>query len=170
MPQCKKCDRYFSNRLTLENGKRVSVCRRKYCLDCSPYNTHNTKKLEKQNVEEIRHCKICYKNYVKTKNNKLLNKCGSCHANKNKKKNKIKLVMLFGGKCNKCGYNKCVHSLVFHHKNPQEKKFTISGHHSRSLETLMEEAKKCELLCSNCHQELHHSGYFLDFIEPEYII
>src|SRR4051812_16167087 len=63
----------------------------------------------------------------------------------------IKLEL--GGKCEKCGYDKCIQALCFHHKNPKEKSFTL-GSQSRSiakcnLEVYREEAKKCELLCAN---------------------
>jgi len=34
---------------------------------------------------------------------------------------KKKLVKLLGGKCEICGYTKCLSALVFHHKNPKTK-------------------------------------------------
>ena len=40
------------------------------------------------------------------------------------KRKKEMLVKLFGGKCVNCGYNKCIYSLDFHHKNDKEE--TIS--------------------------------------------
>ena len=52
----------------------------------------------------------------------------------------------------------CIGALEFHHKNPKEKEFLISGPRlTYSLKRLTEEAKKCELLCSNCHKEIHYS-------------
>jgi len=67
---------------------------------------------------------------------------------------KQEIVAYKGGKCEICGYDKCVGALVFHHQNPEEKSFSISHHHG-SLERLKKEADKCLLLCSNCHRELH---------------
>lgn len=73
---------------------------------------------------------------------------------KNRRRNiKLRLVEMNGGKCNICGYNKCLAALEFHHKNPKEKEFHISRNRSFA-ETLME-SKKCILVCSNCHHELH---------------
>lgn len=68
---------------------------------------------------------------------------------------KEKLVMYKGGRCEKCGYNKCIAALEFHHLNPLEKDFSISGK-SWGFETLKLEVDKCMLLCANCHKEEHY--------------
>lgn len=60
-----------------------------------------------------------------------------------------------GGKCQICGYDKCYQALEFHHINPEEKEFTISYNQNKSWKTMSKEIKKCTLLCSNCHRELH---------------
>lgn len=65
-----------------------------------------------------------------------------------------KLIGYKGGECVECGYKKCLSALHFHHIDPNEKDFTISGK-SWSFERLKEEVDKCILLCSNCHIELH---------------
>lgn len=67
---------------------------------------------------------------------------------------KQKLVEYKGGKCLKCGYNKYFGNLTFHHRDPLQKDFTISGQ-SISFDKLKSEVDKCELLCHNCHGELH---------------
>lgn len=72
-----------------------------------------------------------------------------------RKRTKGKLVTYLGGKCQLCGYNKCIGALEFHHRNPLEKDFTIGGN-SRSFERLKEEADKCLLVCANCHSEIHN--------------
>ena len=59
-----------------------------------------------------------------------------------------------GGKCERCGYSNYLGALDFHHKDPSQKEFTI-GNRDFRLEQCIEEAKKCILLCSNCHRELH---------------
>lgn len=72
-------------------------------------------------------------------------------------KRKIALIKLFGGKC-KCGYSKNLSALDFHHLNPKIKSFGIDARQcsNRKWEVLVKEAKKCELLCHNCHMEEHH--------------
>lgn len=71
-----------------------------------------------------------------------------------RKRTKLKLVEYKGGECEKCGYNRCIDALEFHHKDSSEKDFTISGK-SWSFERLKKEADKCILVCSNCHKEIH---------------
>jgi DNA-binding CsgD family transcriptional regulator len=72
---------------------------------------------------------------------------------------KIKLVEYKGGKCEKCGYDKCTDALEFHHLDPNEKDFTISGK-SWSFDRLKKEVEKCILVCSNCHKEIHYNLKF----------
>lgn len=71
-----------------------------------------------------------------------------------RKRKKIELVAYKGGCCQLCGYDRCIEALEFHHNDPNEKDFTISGK-SWSFERLKVEADKCILVCSNCHKEIH---------------
>ena len=50
-------------------------------------------------------------------------------------------------------------ALDFHHRNPKEKKFSISQAVRRmlSFEEIEQEVLKCDLLCANCHRKLHYS-------------
>ena len=72
-----------------------------------------------------------------------------------RKRTKIALVEYKGGKCCVCGYNKCIEALEFHHLDPSQKDFQISGN-SKSFEHLKQEVDKCILVCSNCHKEIHY--------------
>lgn len=63
-------------------------------------------------------------------------------------------VDAFGGKCCICNYNKCMAALSFHHVDAAQKDFQISK--PKSWEKFVAELKKCILLCSNCHLEVHH--------------
>lgn len=67
---------------------------------------------------------------------------------------KQRLVDYKGGKCQICGYNRCINALEFHHVNPEEKDFTISGG-TKSFDTLKPEIDKCIIICANCHRDLH---------------
>ena len=79
-----------------------------------------------------------------------------------RKRTKIKLIEYKGGKCELCGYNKCTSALHFHHLNPNEKDFSISGK-SLSFEKLKSEVDKCVLVCSNCHSEIHEGITKVEF-------
>ena len=67
---------------------------------------------------------------------------------------KRKLIEYKGGKCQICGYNRCQEALEFHHLDPSQKDFTISGG-TKSFESLKPEVDKCILVCANCHREIH---------------
>ena len=71
-----------------------------------------------------------------------------------RKRKKKALVEYKGGKCQCCGYSKCIEALEFHHLDPNIKSFTISGK-SKSFNSLKSEVDKCILVCSNCHKEIH---------------
>jgi len=65
------------------------------------------------------------------------------------------LVEDAGGRCVRCGYDRCVAALEFHHLDPAEKRFALSTRGvARSLEKARVEASKCVLLCANCHAEV----------------
>ena len=73
---------------------------------------------------------------------------------------KLQAVKLLGGKCIRCGYNKCVDALEFHHKDPEVKEFKLGSGNTLSWKEYKNEALKCMLLCSNCHKEIHSEiGY-----------
>lgn len=65
--------------------------------------------------------------------------------------------------CEKCGYSKNTHqsfktqALQFHHKN-DNKEFEISNmvHRGFAKKTIINEMKKCVVLCARCHIEEHY--------------
>ncbi|CAB4125727.1 HNHc domain containing protein [uncultured Caudovirales phage] len=84
--------------------------------------------------------------------------CKSCWNRKTYKSSRDKLDLLIserGGACERCGYNKCFQALQWHHIDPNEKEFGISGRRGSPLAELREEVAKCQLLCANCHAEVH---------------
>jgi hypothetical protein len=86
-------------------------------------------------------------------------KCRSTAVHNRRKKVKLLLVQYKGGKCEQCGYNKCVAALEFHHLDPTQKDFGIGANgHTLALAKLKQEVDKCILVCSNCHREIHDAG------------
>jgi len=86
------------------------------------------------------------------------------------KRKKIKAVNYFGGKCQKCGYDKCVDALEFHHidKDQKEERPSYIITHW-SWERVLPELEKCILVCSNCHKEIHANSINLDlrnYVKP----
>ena len=68
------------------------------------------------------------------------------------------LVMSRGGKCIKCGYNRNLAGLCFHHKEDSSKDMELNIRHlsNNSMKTIMLELDKCELLCHLCHMDIHY--------------
>jgi hypothetical protein len=75
------------------------------------------------------------------------------------RKRKQQLVELMGGCCSRGGYNRCLAALSFHHVDPSTKSFQLDLRclSNRTWERILAEAKKCTLLCFNCHMEAHHA-------------
>lgn len=83
-------------------------------------------------------------------------KCQNESLQRRRKQAKILLVEYRGGKCERCGYSKCIGALEFHHINPKEKDFSLSKTgRSKTIEAMKKEVDKCILLCANCHREEH---------------
>lgn len=119
-------------------------------------------------MENNRICKICGKPFKiidKGWTRKYCYECSPCenenmsHAQAvviKRKAIKHALVQEHGGKCEKCGYNKCESALQFHHLDPTKKEFGLSVKGlSQDVDMLRKEAEKCILLCANCHAEEH---------------
>lgn len=81
---------------------------------------------------------------------------GRVMMNKQRLERKIKAVEYKGGKCIKCGYNKCIGALQFHHRDKKTKKFQIGGCDITDWEVIKKELDKCDLLCANCHHEIEY--------------
>ena len=85
-------------------------------------------------------------------------RCGQCRvAAVAKRRRSLKRILVeeAGGKCTLCGYSRCHRALEFHHLDPGAKRFALArGGQTRSLARLRAEARKCVLLCSNCHAEV----------------
>jgi predicted HNH restriction endonuclease len=60
-----------------------------------------------------------------------------------------------GGKCLRCGYGAYQGALEFHHRDPLAKEFSLSRARMLRLDRLPQELDKCDLLCANCHREVH---------------
>ncbi len=82
-------------------------------------------------------------------------RCRRCRAEavvRRRRKVKAILVAEAGGCCVLCGYDESPRVLEFHHLDPAQKSFGLAaGGPTLSLERMRAEARKCVLLCSNCH-------------------
>jgi 5-methylcytosine-specific restriction endonuclease McrA len=82
-------------------------------------------------------------------------RCAAAAVQKRRRKLKAIVVQEAGGACALCGYDAYIGALEFHHVDPAAKRFGLAqGGLTRSLEAVRAEARKCVLLCSNCHAEV----------------
>ena len=118
----------------------------------------------------VKVCEICGSEFETLKGGNTRQYCFECSPSYEKGKSRAQTISALrkamkkeaikrlGGKCNRCGYDKCLGALNFHHKNPAEKEFGLS--HSginRAWNEYWQEAQKCEVLCANCHAEEHYN-------------
>lgn len=70
---------------------------------------------------------------------------------------KERMITAMGGCCAICQYSKSSSALEFHHLDPLGKEFGMGGIRAdpKSWATIVEELRKCVMLCSNCHREVH---------------
>jgi DNA-binding transcriptional ArsR family regulator len=86
------------------------------------------------------------------------NRCARCSLEavaRRRRKAKAILVDEAGGCCAICGYDRYQGALQFHHLDPCEKQFELSvSGMTPGIDRLRKEARKCVLLCSDCHAEV----------------
>lgn len=76
-----------------------------------------------------------------------------------KRLRKQKAVEYMGGKCCRCGYNRSLFALQFHHVDHTTKRYTVAAIlASGKWETIAAELDKCIMLCANCHFEEHKAN------------
>jgi hypothetical protein len=130
--------RYWLKKYELQTiRKQNSINNQRICLTCNI--TKPQDEFYKRGKKFMCHCKKCF---LKKNTNKRLEV-------------KQKAVDYLGGKCSKCGYNKCLAALDFHHINPNDKDSDYTNWRM-SFDKLKTELDKCVLLCANCHREEHH--------------
>lgn len=156
---CQKCGKVFGTRAFVD-GKYRTLNRRKYCLACSPFGSHNTRRLVLDINVPARTCAWCDRVFIPSRANQQFCRTGcksKFFVSEYRRKTKLKAIAYLGGKCSQCGYDKCVDALHFHHRNPSNKDFSISRRgHCTAWSRVVREIRKCVLLCANCHAE-HHS-------------
>lgn len=103
-------------------------------------------------------CVICGRQYsYDHRKGHTKEKCNTCRSNERVDRTELKreMVAYKGGRCEACGYDRCLRALCFHHVDAASKRFHFAGSHLRSRRSLWAELDKCVLLCMNCHNELH---------------
>ena len=112
--------------------------------------------------------------YYLINNRRHISVCKECRKKAERLKYKKRTLTLNEYKenigCAKCK-DKRAYVLDFHHKDKNEKGYSISKNPNISLESpkFLEEIEKCIILCSNCHREYHYLERELGIDLEEYI-
>lgn len=142
-----------------ECGKEMEAQRsnKKYCSrKCS--NKARNKRVKNSINKMEKHCIICeveFKIRNKSANNRQY--CYDCLPEGKTATRAVYTELIkkkYGGKCIICGYDRCMSALEFHHLDPNKKEGIVSDNNG-TVEKSLIEAKKCILICSNCHREIH---------------
>jgi len=150
------------NLIIKEKGGKCSVCGYNKCYAALDFHHIENKTTT---LSKILHYSI---DKVKAEADKCILVCANCHRiieeikptnskiGKHRKKYTLKAKKLKGNKCSVCGYSGCIKSLEFHHIIKKDKKFGICDGNTRSWKKILNELKKCILVCANCHREIHY--------------
>jgi 5-methylcytosine-specific restriction endonuclease McrA len=153
------------NQISKEVGKGLTTVRywaKKHQVEFpnKPFN-----EIGKKDYGESRVCPRCnqncnitefYNRRGKENSSVYCKKCTGLQTVERQRKLKKQMVDYKGGKCERCGYDKYIGALEFHHLNPEEKDFSLSQLKTYSFNhVIVEELNKCILVCSNCHREIH---------------
>lgn len=121
----------------------------------------------------FRECNVCHETYPETEEfyyrngkqpsgkTKWKPNCKECHYKHRGERFDALLKEVFGEiKCQVCGYDACKRAIDCHHLNEEDKDFEPAKLRASliNIDKTRKELKKCVLLCSNCHREVH-AGY-----------
>jgi hypothetical protein len=144
--KCKTC----GTKTTLKYAKNLYrykpkclVCNKGYCVLCE-------KEFDLKNGKPRKFCYECYPDNVKKSN--------TAYQKAEIKYRKKLLKERYGSKCTICGYDKCFNALDFHHPNENKRNGELRPCvlvRREKMEEVFKELDKCQLVCANCHRELH---------------
>ena len=102
-------------------------------------------------------CKLCQRVYVKkhyiNNKQKYINKA-YLHTKKKRDENMEKIIKIKSAPCTDCGMSYPHYVMDFDHLERSDKENCVSWLcFNSSWDKVVEEIKKCELVCSNCHRE-----------------
>ena len=149
MRECRKCKEVIPTTIKID-GVRKNISNRKFCLKCSPYKGNNRRRNDPSIDHETSKAIRNYTNWPEDRK-----RVHRLRTTKKRYTRKLKLVEMAGGACIHCGYNKCLRSLQFHHRKPDDKILELNINTlSAPWETILKEFEKCDLVCANCHGEI----------------
>lgn len=111
-----------------------------------------------------RYCTQCGRLLRNTGFERWTTQCAYCMKRRWRDKERLlrsALVAQFGGACQLCGYRRCSSALHFHHLNSSSKR-EYSKKGGTSLKEIRTHPERFQLVCANCHIELHDQARHAD--------
>ena len=141
--KCLKCEEHIPKNIIID-GKKRNLQKRKYCLKCSPFDKHNTKKIHIAKNDDDCDKKYDYRKYWLKRKKRVIDG----------------VYEIVGTSCWNCEYDigqKGISILDFHHFDSSLKCFGLDAGNIVGTEwvKVWKEIQKCVLLCCRCHRESH---------------
>jgi len=151
--KCLNCKKKIPSKIKVKN-KVIRLTSRKFCTECSPIGSRNTRQYIIETNKNESYCPRCEEvkqvDEFYNINNRIASYCKICQHKVKKIKAEEKLhtlVEMKGGSCCDCGYIFPIPVFMFYNG---EKSFPISKIQHLSIEKLTEKLKDYFLLCKNC--------------------
>lgn len=167
--QCSGCNEIFelvSNRLNdrLRENRGQIFCKPECCRNWQTKNLRSEKKVSSLS-DGI--CSTCKKKKTSSELHKqtICRDCWYRYQADSYIAKKLAAIQYMGGKCVRCDCT-CSHAAFhFHHKDPLTKTYDWNSLRRRGVNEIINELSKCELICSNCHAEIHSINSISDQIK-----
>ncbi len=154
---CQGCRVRIPNR----KDRKTHYCRKclakRRCSDCgqvtSPSKKHQCASVD---LKGKRLCAVCRAPLRNIGYERWKTRCARCEKKRWRDKERDlrrSLKLSFGGRCSRCGYSRSQAALHFHHLKGRVKK-THRG--SVTVQEVRDHPERFDLLCANCHIELHN--------------
>lgn len=147
-----KCGNKFPKKIVID-GKERNLQTRKFCFECSPFGSHNTRNLIATARQQIlKPCPDCKQDHTQKGR-----RCFACYFQIRQAAIVSKVQNIVGTRCWFCAYDKCWRNLAFHHVDSSAKEFGLTTRElvGKKWKSVLAEIKKCVLCCHNCHGEIH---------------
>lgn len=157
---CIECNIEF---LARNAGKKYcsGVCKKKYWFKNCP-----EKSAEKRNETKRQWMKKYYhanKDTLRVKNREI--------SKKSELRNKKFIMGCKQCPCFDCGKFYPFYVMEYHHRDPKTKIDNVSNMRNDSIQKVLEEINKCDIICSNCHRIREHKDkYTDDYLQSHLIV
>ena len=143
MPKTKEEKQQYCKEWRIKNREKYLATKRK----CYEKNKDGWRDKAKARASRYYYEVIVNKRKADPKKYKLSDRLHSIKRLEKRRKHIRELRESMGGKCSNCGYNQNIDILQFHHLGGKDKDVSLI----QSYQKRIDEAKKCVLLCPNCH-------------------